>query len=163
MVTIDEMRARLAAFSGEATAAQAALKEADERADLEAQIVAAQEQIRAARCASVWTRLKPLLEAKGHRLARIAVGRGETYGEVFFRQASEAEIKARPDTDAGTREWAAKLVVWIPPSGEGETKPEGVMSYIDSHMALYPGTWAHLVGALVSHSVETAEIVRGKA
>ena len=163
MKTIEELRKEAETAEQEASEAGQALREAEERAELEARIRNAQARASAAKIAVYWQRWQPIAEAKRWRLGRMALGSGDSYAEVFFRHASEEEIRNMPTTDLEARSWLASKVIWYPPAGDGAIDTKALMTWIDEYMVQWPATWATLMDRVHSLSLQTAEIVRGKA
>lgn len=163
MATIQELRDEMARLEKEADGARAVLRDGEERASLEAGIRTAKATILAGKCAAQWEKIRPIAEAKKWRVGRMAVGEGDSYAEVFFRHATEQQIKDRPATDSEARTWLTERVVWYPPAGDGAVDKIELAKWIDGYMEQWPATWATLMDRVMSLSLETAEIIRGKA
>lgn len=163
MATIQELRDEKARLEKEADSARAMLRDSEERAELEAEIRAAKATIIAGKIATQWEKIRPIAEAKKWRIGRMALGEGDSYAEVFFRHATEQQIKDRPATDSEARAWLADRVIWYPPAGDGAIDRIELMKWLDGYMEQWPATWATLMDRVMSLSLETAEIVRGKA
>lgn len=165
MGRLEELTVRAAQIEKEAIDAEAALKEEQDIAALEAKIEERERSIAAAPCAKAWGKFVAATKDSDRiRPARIAIGAGKRYAEILFRQPSKDEVLANDGGEEGAKKLFIACVQWYPGQPETEAIDEKKFhAWIAPYLPLYPMLWAQLATALTSHASETADVYRGKA